>query len=71
MSCWWVGLCSLNVIYFCFIDYAKAFDCVGHKKLWKILKEMGIPDHQTCLLRNLYAGQETLELDMEQQNVSK
>ena len=45
-------------IYFCFIDYAKAFDCVDHKKLWKILKEMGIPDHQTCLLRNLYAGQE-------------
>ena len=46
------------VIYFCFIDYAKAFDCVGHHKLWKILKEMGIPDHLTCLLRNLYAGQE-------------
>ena len=45
-------------IYFCFIDYAKAFDCVDHKKLWKILKEMGIPDHLTCLLRNLYAGQE-------------
>ena len=45
-------------IYFCFIDYAKAFDCVGHNKLWKILKEMGIPDHLTCLLRNLYAGQE-------------
>ena len=45
-------------IYFCFIDYAKAFDCVGHCKLWKILKEMGIPDHLTCLLRNLYAGQE-------------
>ena len=44
-------------IYFCFIDYAKAFDCVDHKKLWKILKEMGIPDHLTCLLRNLYAGQ--------------
>ena len=43
----------------CFIDYAKAFDCVDHKKLWKILKEMGIPDHLTCLLRNLYAGQET------------
>ena len=41
-----------------FIDYAKAFDCVGHNKLWKILKEMGIPDHLTCLLRNLYAGQE-------------
>ena len=45
-------------IYFCFIDYAKAFDCVDHKKLWKLLKEMGIPDHLTCLLRNLYAGQE-------------
>ena len=45
-------------IYFCFIDYAKAFDCVGHNKLWKILKEMGIPVHLTCLLRNLYAGQE-------------
>ena len=45
-------------IYFCFIDYAKAFDCVDHKKLWKILKEMGIPDHLTCLLRNLYADQE-------------
>ena len=45
-------------IYFCFIDYAKAFDCVGHKKLWKILREMGIPVHLTCLLRNLYAGQE-------------
>ena len=45
-------------IYFCFIEYAKFFDCVDHKKLWKILKEMGIPDHLTCLLRNLYAGQE-------------
>ena len=45
-------------IYFCFLDYAKAFDCVDHKKLWKILKEMGIPDHLTCFLRNLYAGQE-------------
>ena len=44
-------------IYFCFIDYAKAFDCVDHNKLWKILKEMGIPDHLTCLLRYLYAGQ--------------
>ena len=49
---------SRKYIYFCFIDYAKAFDCVDHKKLWKILKEMGIPDHLTCLLRNLYAGQE-------------
>ena len=45
-------------IYFCFIDYAKAFDCVDHNKLWKILKEMGTPDHLICLLRNLYAGQE-------------
>ena len=47
-----------EIIYFGFIDYAKAFDCVNHNKLWKILKEMGIPDHLTCLLRNLYAGQE-------------
>ena len=45
-------------IYFCFIDYTKAFDCVDHNKVWKILQEMGIPDHLTCLLRNLYAGQE-------------
>ena len=44
--------------YFCLIDYAKAFDCVDHNKPWKILKEMGIPDHLTCLLRNVYAGQE-------------
>ena len=44
--------------YFCFIDYARAFDCVDHNKLWKILQEMGIPDHLICLLRNLYAGQE-------------
>ena len=59
-------------IYFCFIDYAKTFDCVDHNKLWKILKEMGIPDHLICLLRNLYAGQEEqLELDMEQQTGSK
>ena len=56
----------------CFIDYTKAFDCVDHNKLWKILKEMGIPDHLTCLLRNLYAGQETtVRLDMEQQTDSK
>ena len=47
-------------IYFYFIDYPKAFDCVDHNKLWKILKEMGIPDHLTCLLRNLHAGQETI-----------
>ena len=45
-------------IFFCFIGYDKAFDCVDHNKLWKLLKEMGIPDHLTCLLRNLYAGQE-------------
>ena len=49
---------SQKNIYFYFIDYAKAFDCVDHNKLWKILKGMGIPDHLTCLLRNLYAGQE-------------
>ena len=59
-------------IYFCFIDYSKAFDCVDHNKLWKILQEMGIPDHLTYLLRNLYASQEQqLELDMEQQTGSK
>ena len=50
--------CKLPKFYFCFIDYAKDFDCVDHNKLWKILKEMGIPDHLTGLLRNLYAGQE-------------
>ena len=49
---------SRKNIHLCFIDYAKAFDCVDHNKLWKTLKEMGIPDHLTCLLRNLYAGQE-------------
>ena len=58
-------------ICFCFIDYAKAFDCVDHNKLWKILQEMGIPDHLTCLLRNLYAGQGETELDMEQRTVSR
>ena len=60
-------------IYFCFIDYAKAFDSVHHNKLWKILKEMGIPDHLTCLLRNLYARnrKQQLELAMEQQTGSK
>ena len=59
-------------IYFCFIDYAKAFVCVDHDKLWKILKEIGIPDDLICLLRNLYAGQkQQLELDMEQQTGSK
>ena len=57
-------------IYICFIDYAKAFDCVDHHKLWKILKEMGIPDHLTCLLRNLYVGQEATEPDMELQTGS-
>ena len=58
-------------IYFCFTDYARTFDCVDHNKLWKSLKEMGIPDHLTCLLRNVYAGQEaTFELDMEQQTGS-
>ena len=62
----------LKNIYICFIDYAKAFDYVEHNNLWKILKEMGIPDHLTWLLRNLYAGQEEqLELDMEQQTGSK
>ena len=59
-------------VYFCFIDYAKAFVCVDHNKLWKILKEMGIPVHLTCFLRNLYAGRkQQLELDMEQQTGSK
>ena len=59
-------------IYFCSIDYAKAFGCEDHNQLWKILKEMGIPDHLTCLLRNLYAGKEaTVKLDMEQQTGSK
>ena len=59
-------------IYFCFIDYAKAFDCLDCDKLWKILQEMGILDDLTCFLRNLYAGQESkLELDMEQQTGSE
>ena len=53
------------------IDYAKAFDCVEHNKLWKNLKEMGIPDHLACLLRSLYVGEEETELDMEQQTGSK
>ena len=58
--------------YFCFIDYVKLFDCVDHNKLWNILKQMGIPDHLTCLLRNLYADQEaTVRTDMEQQTGSK
>ena len=58
-------------IYFCFIDYAETFDGADHNKLWKILQEMEIPDHLTCLLRNLYAGQEATELDMEQRTGSK
>ena len=59
-------------IYFCFIDYVKAFDCVDHNKLWKILQEMGIPDHLTCLLRNvMQVKKQQLELDMEQQTGSK
>ena len=54
-----IGLSKLQKnFYFCFIDYTKAFDCMDHNKLWKILQEMGIPDHITCLLRNVYAGQE-------------
>ena len=63
---------SRKSIYFCFIDYAKASDCVDHNKLWKILKDMGIPDHLTCLLRNLCAGKkQQLEPDVEQQTGSK
>ena len=58
-------------IYFCFLDYAKDFDCVDLNKLWKILQEMGMPDHLICLLRNLYTGQEVIEPDMEQQTGSK
>ena len=59
-------------IYYSFFNYAKAFDCVDHNKLWKILRQMGIPGHLTCLLRNLYAGLEaTVRLDMEQQTDSK
>ena len=58
-------------IYFCFIDYAKTFGCVDHHKLWKILKEMGIPDHLNCLLRNMQVKKQQLELDMEQQTGSK
>ena len=58
-------------IYFCFIDYAKFFDYEDHNKLWNIVKEIGIPDHLTCLLRNLYTSQESAELDMEQWTGSK
>ena len=73
---WWIVEESREFqknIYFCFIDYAKAFDSVDHNKLWKIFEEMAIPDHLTGLLRNLYAGQEAkqLELDMDQQTGSK
>ena len=60
-----------KTIYLCFIDYAKAFECVDHNKLWKILKEMGIPDHLTCLLRSVQVRKQQLELDMEQQTGSK
>ena len=63
---------SRKNIYFCFTDYAKAFDCVDHNKVLENFQEMGIPDHMTCLLRNIYAGYEAkLELDMEQQTGSK
>ena len=63
---------SKKNIYFCFIDYAKAFDCVDHNKLWKILKDMGIPDHLTCLLRTcMQVRKQQLELDTEQQTGSK
>ena len=63
---------KLSTVKVDFIDYTKAFDCVDHNKLWKILKEMGIPDHLTCLLRNLYTSQEgTVRIDMEQQTGSK
>ena len=70
---WIIGKARVQEnIYFCFIDYAKAFDCVDHNKLWKILQEMGLPDHLSCLLRDLYAGQEaTVGPDMEQQTGSK
>ena len=71
---WWITKRQENYRknHFCFIYYAKAFDCVDHNKLWRILKKMGIPDHLTCPMRNLYAGQEaTVEMDMEQQTGSK
>ena len=67
--CWIIEKASEFQENICFIDYAKAFDYVNHNKLWKVLKEMGIPDHLTCLFRNLYACQ--LELDMKQQTGSK
>ena len=57
--CWVIEKAGTSKkVYFCFTDYAKAFNCVNHSKLWRILKEMGVPEHFTCLLRNLYAGQE-------------
>ena len=70
---WWIEKARefQKNIYFCLIDYAKAFGCVDHNKLWKILKEMRIPDYLTCLPRNLCAGQEATELDVEQQTGSK
>ena len=72
--CWTIGKKARKFqknIDFCFIDYAKTFDCVDRKRLWEMLQEMGIPDHLTCLLRNPYAGQEATELDLEQQTGSK
>ena len=74
VSCWITEHASKfqKNIYFCFINYTKAFDYVDHNKLWKILKEMGIPDHLTCLLRNhMQVKKQQLELDMEQQTGSK
>ena len=66
--CWIIEKVRELTIYFCFINYAKAFDCVDHDKLWKILQEMGIPDHLTCLLKSLCAGQEATvqQFNMEQ-----
>ena len=61
----WRNPRKFQKIIYCFTDYAKAFDCVDHNKLWKILKEIGVPDYLTCLLRNLYAGQEATESDKE------
>ena len=73
IKCWIIGKARefQKSIYFCFINYAKDFDCVNHNKLWKILQEIGIPDHLSCLLRNLYAGQEATELAMKQWTGSK
>ena len=72
--CWIIDKTRVlqKTIYFCFIDYTKSFDCADHNKLWKILKEMGMPDYLTCLLRNLYVGKkQQLEPDMEQWTGSK